>query len=32
MMADMQELREGVRRSLPEVERIQDTNLRDKVV
>ena len=32
MMADMEKLRDGVRRSLPEVERIQDTNLRDKVV
>ena len=31
-MADMAELREGVRRSLPEVERIQDADLRDKVV
>src|SRR5207245_10965813 len=32
MMADIQELREGLRKSLPEVERIQDADLRDKVV
>ena len=31
-MATMEELREGVRKQLPEVNEIRDKNLRDRVV